>query len=88
MTKRYSIADARNQLARLVHAAEDGSVIELTRRGRPVAVVLSLEAYTRLTTKRPSLWATIETFRSESELLDDVDELFERPDDEGRDFSW
>lgn len=48
MTKRYSIADARSSLPSIVSQAEAGQEIELTRRGKPVAVVLSLREFARL----------------------------------------
>ncbi|MEW6569314.1 MAG: type II toxin-antitoxin system prevent-host-death family antitoxin, partial [Chloroflexota bacterium] len=41
MTKRYSIAEARQNLAAVVHELERRARIELTRRGKPVAVMLS-----------------------------------------------
>ena len=34
-----SIADARNRLPALVHQAEAGEAVTITRRGKPVAVV-------------------------------------------------
>ena len=40
MTK-YTIAEARHNLAAIVHELEDKEQIELTRRGEPVAVLLS-----------------------------------------------
>ena len=46
--KRYSIANARANLPSIVDEAEAGQVIELTRRGRPVAVILSLRELERL----------------------------------------
>lgn len=49
----YSIADARQNLAALVHRAEQGGPIGLTRRGKRVAVILSQEEYSRL---RPRNW--------------------------------
>lgn len=48
MEKSYSIAEARNDLASIVHDVEGASAVELTRRGRPVAVLLSVEEYRRL----------------------------------------
>lgn len=48
MSLRYSIAEARHGLARIVHELEDGGSVELTRRGEPVAVMLSVEEYRRL----------------------------------------
>jgi len=90
---RYSISQARDQLARLVHEAEAGRRIELTRRGEPVAVVLAIEEYRRLSTPRPSLWSAIRQFRASEglEALDlDPGSLLEgtRDRSEGRDFSW
>ena len=49
MTK-YTIAEARHNLAAIVHELEDTDQIELTRRGEPVAVLLSMNAYRRLAT--------------------------------------
>jgi prevent-host-death family protein len=48
MGKQYSIADARRQLPSLITQAESGSSVELTRRGRPVAVLISVDEYDRL----------------------------------------
>lgn len=42
MVKRYSIAEAQDSLANLVHEAEGGTRVELTRDGRPVAMILSV----------------------------------------------
>jgi prevent-host-death family protein len=43
MPKRYSIAEARSNLPSIVGQAEAGREIELTRRGKPVAVLVSLQ---------------------------------------------
>jgi prevent-host-death family protein len=48
MLKRYSIAEARSNLPTIVDHAEAGREIELTRRGKPVAVVVSLREFERL----------------------------------------
>lgn len=48
MAQRYSIADARTSLAAIVDQAEAGQKVELTRRGRAVAVVISLREFERL----------------------------------------
>lgn len=47
MPKRYSIAEARSNLPVIVDQAEAGLEIELTRRGKPVAVVVSLREFER-----------------------------------------
>ena len=48
MSRRYSIADARISLPAIVDQAEAGEQVELTRRGKPVAVVVSLREFERL----------------------------------------
>jgi len=47
MSKRYSIAEARSNLPAIVDQAEAGLEIELTRHGKPVAVVVSLREFGR-----------------------------------------
>lgn len=49
MTKKYSVAHARQNLPSLLHEVEDGAHVEITRRGRSVAVVIPLTEYERLT---------------------------------------
>jgi prevent-host-death family protein len=48
MSRQYSIADARSNLPDIVDQAEAGWTVELTRRGRPVAVVVSRRTFERL----------------------------------------
>ncbi len=62
MTKRYSIAEARSNLPGIVDQAEAGMDIELTRRGKPVAVVVSLREYARLRGARPSFGQAYKQF--------------------------
>ena len=44
----YSIADARTVFPAIVDAAESGHEIEVTRRGKAVAVIVSVRTYARL----------------------------------------
>lgn len=44
-SRRCSIAEARHDLAALVHEVEQGSHIEVTRRGAPVAVIVPIADY-------------------------------------------
>jgi len=53
MSKRYSIADARANLPTIVDEVEAGGEIELTRRGKPVAMMISRRQYARLQSDRP-----------------------------------
>ncbi len=68
MHQQYSIAAARNKLPALVHDIEKGSPVELTRRGKPVAVLLSIGEYKRLRRDKPDLWQAIRRFRQETDL--------------------
>jgi len=52
MPRRYSIAEARTHLPTLVDQAEAGLTVELTRRGKPVAVIVSLREFERSRTDR------------------------------------
>jgi antitoxin Phd len=88
MSKSYSIAAARDQLAAIVHEVEQGPAVELTRRGRPVAVIVSAVEYARLAPGRPSLAAATAEFREREALeADDLAAAFEgvRDSSPGRD---
>jgi prevent-host-death family protein len=52
MGHRYSIAEARSQLPTIVDQAESGFEVELTRRGQPVAVVVSWREFERMRGRR------------------------------------
>lgn len=48
MTRKYSVAEARSSLPTIIDQAESGLGVELTRRGKPVAVVISVREFERL----------------------------------------
>jgi prevent-host-death family protein len=76
----YSIAQARDQLTQLVHTAEQGTPIEITRRGKRVAVILSAEDFDRLSSSKGTFGKSLAAFRSQwgIETLDlNPDELFQ-----------
>jgi prevent-host-death family protein len=68
MAQRYSIAEAGSNLARVIDEVEAGREVELTRHGKPVAVVLSLREYERLRSKRSNFGAAYEAFLREHAL--------------------
>jgi len=68
MQAQYSIAQARDNLSRIVRNVERGAAIELTRRGKAVAVLLSANDYQRLATGRPGFWEAFEAFRRQTDL--------------------
>jgi prevent-host-death family protein len=75
--RRYSVSEARKRLPSLVREAEKGDAISLTRRGEPVAVLLSSENYTKLTADRPQLAPAIEQFRKDFDLEElDIEEIY------------
>ena len=48
MSRKYSIAEARARLPAIIDQAEAGQEIEVTRRGKPVAAVVSVRELARL----------------------------------------
>ena len=67
MQKQFSIAEAKNRLPAIIHYVEKGPYIELTRRGKPVAVLLSIQEYERLSRKYSGFWNPILEFRRKTE---------------------
>jgi prevent-host-death family protein len=70
MTKTYTIASARAKLADIVDEVEAGSEVELTRRGKKVAIVMSAARYARLRGERVAFMTAYETFRSTHDLAE------------------
>ncbi len=68
--KTYSVAEARQNFARLIRSAERGKAIEITRRGEPVAVLLSAAEYLALTEERPRFVEALDALRDELEVGD------------------
>ena len=68
MTKSLSIADARNRLAKVVHGVEVGPPVELTRRGKPVAMIVSIRQFEGLAGAKGSFAAALKRFRRENDL--------------------
>ena len=90
-----SIAEAKNHLTRLIHQAERGDAVHITRRGRPVAVLLSEAEFARLSrgTTRPTFWEAIQAMRADPDFepLDlEPEEIASWRDRaaDGRDFEW
>ena len=91
MKSKYSIAEARDNLAKIVHEAEDGPV-ELTRRGRSVAVLVSLSEYERLQGRGRSFGEASDRFREPENIAENGIESdgFEGVRDRcvGREMTW
>lgn len=64
----YSVAEARDNLPGLLRDAERGSLVEVTRRGQAVAVLMSVDQHRRLTRRRPDFWRALQEFRGSVDL--------------------
>ncbi len=59
------IAEAKNTLTRLVVQAERGEAVHITRRGKPVAVLVSEDEYERLKSgAQEDFWQAIQRWRA------------------------
>lgn len=92
MIKEYSIAEARNQFTTIVRDLETTPSIQLTRRGRPVAMLLAIEEYERLAAGRTGFWDNYQVFRNAVDLAElDIDPtIFDglRDTSPGREVIW
>ena len=92
--KRYSVAEARDQFTSLVHAAEEGRPIAVTRRGKPIAVLLSLAEYERLSQRQRGFAQLYQDFLQRNpdlgERAGDAEDWLRDARDPapGRDFTW
>jgi len=68
MTKQIAIAEARANLPSILREVECGAAVELTRRGKPVAVLLSVHEYRRLTAPQGGFWEGLQEFRRNYDL--------------------
>ncbi|MBW2339140.1 MAG: type II toxin-antitoxin system Phd/YefM family antitoxin [Deltaproteobacteria bacterium] len=63
MQKQFSIAEAKNKLPSIIHYIEKGPCVELTRRGKRVAILLSIQEYERLSRNYAGFWDALSAFR-------------------------
>ncbi|MBT8339734.1 MAG: type II toxin-antitoxin system Phd/YefM family antitoxin [Desulfatitalea sp.] len=82
----YTISEAKNRLPAIIHEVEKGPLVKLTRRGRPVAILLSIKEYEKLNRKQGGFWNGLIAFRESVSLNDLYDDDFEvlRDDSPGR----
>jgi prevent-host-death family protein len=71
MLKKYSIAEARQDLAAIVKELEQQPAIQITRRGQPVAVLVSAREFERLSAKTTGFWEAYTIFREQADLAKD-----------------
>jgi prevent-host-death family protein len=80
MEKSYTIADGKNSFSAMVREAEKRGVVEVTRRGQRVAVLMSGEEYERLQGRKENFWEAIERIRSSPDFMpiDDLQDYIQR----------
>jgi prevent-host-death family protein len=92
MQKQFSIAEAKSRLTSIIHDVEDGPSVKLTRHGKPVAVLLSIQEYELLSRKKEKFWGALTSFRKiiEEEGIEMSDSDFEglRDISAGREVKW
>ncbi len=91
MKHRYSISEAKNRLTSIIHGVETGDPVQLTRHGKPVAILLSLNKYEALKQKNKNFWNSLISFRQSMDKEEDnLDDCFDHLRDRstGRDVEF
>lgn len=80
MSKSYTIAEAKNRFPAMVRDAEREGFVEVTRRGRRVARLVSEEEFERRLAERPPLWEVVQRIREAPGFVpyDELSESIER----------
>ena len=68
MLKKYKIVEARDHFTTRVHKVKQGASVELTRRGKPVAVLISVKEYERLKSEKIGFWEAYIAFQNRVDL--------------------
>ncbi len=79
MQQKISISEAIRKLPSILHNVESGMPVSLTRRGKPVAMLVSIQEYERLHRKKKDFWDAFMEFRQtlEKENIEFSDSDFE-----------
>ena len=88
----FSITEARRNFPSLVREAENGRAVRITRRGKPVALLIGRREFERLVSYRRDFVEAYEEFSKSHDLEDlniDLDKVFldSRDESAGRDVS-
>lgn len=62
MAQSYAIAEARANLPTLIDEVEAGAAVQITRRGKVIAVMMSIEEYEQLRAPRTTFQEAYEQF--------------------------
>jgi len=92
LNRRVSVVEAKNKLPSIIHEVEQGSIVEITRHGKAVAIVVGQKDYERLKEKGQGFWVTLGKIRnllsSEGIVFKESDFLNLRDPSTGRSFVW
>lgn len=66
-----NIAEAKTQLTKLIHRAEQGESVHLSRHGKPVAVLISEQEYASLLARRADPFGAMMAWRAQTDFADD-----------------
>jgi prevent-host-death family protein len=92
LNRRVSVVEAKNKLPSIIHEVEQGSIVEITRHGKAVAIVVGQKDYERLKEKGQGFWVTLGKMRnllsSEGIVFEESDFLNLRDPSTGRSFVW
>ena len=75
----YSIDQVQSKLNDLIQVVEQGEPVEITRQGKRVAILLSVEEYEQLKTEKKGFGTALEEFRQKYNVAEadiDPDEIF------------
>lgn len=90
--KCYTMTQASQHLPDILNFVEQGHSVEVTRRGKSVAIVVSITEYQSLRERsQGDFWQALQTFRHQE--MDDFTEWHEvlagvRDSSPGRDMTW
>ncbi|HOE76923.1 MAG TPA: type II toxin-antitoxin system prevent-host-death family antitoxin [Rectinema sp.] len=92
MSRSVSVAEAKNKLPSILREVEEGSIVEITRYGKAIAMVVPEREYRRMAESGQGFWASLEQVRqhisSEGIVIDENDFKDLRDPLSGRTFVW
>ena len=83
--------EAKNKLPLFMHQAEESGPVFVTRRNKVVGVILSIDDYNKMLSKKPkrTILEAAEEFRRKSTLTnEDIDKIFDVRDHSPKGTSW
>lgn len=66
---KYAVSELKTHLTQALREVEQGKMIEVTRHGKSVAVLIAKNEYEDLTTVRPSFALCVHALRESSEFM-------------------